>query len=161
MRYVAIIGSKTRCRTDYYTVQSIVRSVFSHLNPENDWVITTDSISGPDMHAKLEAIDNNFNWTKVGTERESGHKGPSKIDLDSGEVMTKKFIKYSGISRIVKIADMCDIMVAIWDGKSKSTLEQINRMMYLGKPVWVIQANYTNKMVPVLVGKPEFGQLVL
>lgn len=45
--------------------------------------------------------------------------------------------KRAGPIRNAKMAAYADALLAIWDGKSLGTLDMINQMVALGKPVWV------------------------
>lgn len=49
----------------------------------------------------------------------------------------KKYGKGAGSIRNAEMAEYADALIAIWDGKSRGTLDMITRMRELGKPVYV------------------------
>lgn len=49
----------------------------------------------------------------------------------------KRFGVGAGPLRNVEMAEYADALIAIWDGKSKGTLDMITRMWLLNKPVFV------------------------
>lgn len=48
-----------------------------------------------------------------------------------------KYGKGAGHIRNKQMADYADVLIAIWDGKSKGTDNMIKTMLKLNKPVWV------------------------
>lgn len=50
----------------------------------------------------------------------------------------ERFGKSAPLVRNTEIINLCDRVIAYWDGKSKGTLDSINKARKLGKPVEII-----------------------
>lgn len=53
----------------------------------------------------------------------------------------KKYSKSAGPARNTEIIKRCDFVLAFWDGKSKGTLDSINKAKKLNKEVIVVNFN--------------------
>lgn len=47
--------------------------------------------------------------------------------------------KYAGLARNTNIVEVCDRLVAFWDGQSRGTMDSIMKARKAGKPVEVIR----------------------
>ena len=59
----------------------------------------------------------------------------------SGSRKARPYCSNAGHYRNQKMADYADALVAFWDGKSRGTLDMINRMQNADKPVFIFKYN--------------------
>lgn len=61
------------------------------------------------------------------------------IAIDMYPAKWEEYGKAAGPIRNKEMSDVADCLIAFWDGKSKGTLNMINRMRKLNKPVHIIE----------------------
>lgn len=81
--------------------------------------IVSGGASGPDTYAIQYAKANGLSFTE------------HLPDTDMYDKTTALF------ARNTKIAASCDVLLAVWDGHSKGTLDTIKKAKALGKPVYI------------------------
>lgn len=109
LRYVAVVGSRTATLAD---VENAVKSM--KLSPKYH-AIVSGGASGADAHAKTIALRDGFHYVEVPAHWD----GPLK--------------KQAGMARNTIIVDICDAMIAVWDGKSKGTQDTIEKAKAAGR----------------------------
>jgi hypothetical protein len=79
---------------------------------------------------------------------------------DGADTLAEKYAKQKGLSILIhfpdwsngkgaafdrnsKIVDSCEILLAFWDGKSRGTLDSMNKAKALNKPVYVVRFKAT------------------
>jgi predicted Rossmann fold nucleotide-binding protein DprA/Smf involved in DNA uptake len=117
-RYIAVVGSRTATLAD---VENAIKSC--KLMPEHH-IIVSGGARGADAHAKTIAFRDGFHYIEVPAHWD----GPLK--------------KGAGFARNSAIVDLADRIIAVWDGKSKGTLDTMNKAKEAGKdPVVFLALN--------------------
>lgn len=111
---LAIVGSRNF--NDYHKFKREINSL------RNSYLITkilSGCAKGADTFAEIYATENNLQFEKY-------------------TANWKEFQKSAGPKRNELIANDCDTLIAFWDGKSKGTLDTINKTKKLNKEVKII-----------------------
>lgn len=114
MRYIAIVGSRCARRDDVVNAFKTCK-----LSPLHH-VIVSGGARGADYWAKDIAKEWGFHYVEVPPFWERG--------------------LMSGFARNTIIVDICDAMVAVWDGNSTGTKDSIDKAREAGKKVEIIAA---------------------
>lgn len=126
---IGIIGSRTKSKDQQDMVLEKVREVFKYINRSKDIVISGGCASGADAASLKVSGELGIQYLVA-----VAHWNPR-----SSFGRANSFDKNAGFKRNSTIAQVCDKLVAFWDGKSSGTLDTIYKVQNLGKPVWVVQ----------------------
>lgn len=119
---VAIVGTRTKNKDDFKTVLSKVQELFNKLSKDKHIILSGGAGSGADWAAKLLAQKGGWSYLEaVAAWRVDG-----------------KFNKHAGFDRNGTIAELADIVYAVWDGKSNGTRDTITKAKARGKTVIVV-----------------------
>jgi len=109
----AIIGS--RSIQDYNYLENILKSLDFKITE-----IITGGAKGVDTLAEIFSFSNSIPITKILPEWDKYGRG-------------------AGLVRNTSIIKESDVVIALWDGKSKGTLDSINKAHKLGKKVFIFK----------------------
>lgn len=122
-RIVAIIGSRTAGRDNYNTVLAKVQEIIKTLNKDKDIIISGGCSSGADSAAKYLAQRLGYDYLEA----------PAAWRVDG------RYNKHAGFDRNKLIAEVADVVYAVWDGKSNGTRNTINHCKVLGTTVVIVE----------------------
>lgn len=122
-RVVAVVGSRPANHSDDLVIKQKVINVMTHLT-RRDYVVSGGCRTGADYWAKKACIASDIPYIEV----------PANWRPGDGA----KYDPLAGLRRNTVIADLCTHCIAIWDGKSRGTLDTMTKVQALGKPLWVV-----------------------
>lgn len=124
---MAIIGSRTTGKENFNTVLKTVQEILKNLNKNNDIIISGGAPTGADAAARYLAGRWGFSYLEaVAFWRPAGTKKTNDYD------------RLAGLKRNSLIAELADIVYAVWDGKSRGTADTIEKAKARGKTVIVV-----------------------
>ena len=111
---IAVVGPRDFNRPEY-----LFKTLDAHINNIQDIVIVLGNSKGSASIAKQYAIERRFQYLEF------------KADW-------KKFGLGADLIRTSAIVETCDVLIAFWDEKSKSTQDAINKAKKLNKRLIVM-----------------------
>lgn len=125
MNFIAVVGSRTKNRDDHVRCGQLVENIIlTKLNKRTDVLVSGGAQSGADWWCRQLANKHRYGYLEA----------PAFWSRPDGT-----FFAGAGPVRNRVIAQVCSVVYAVWDGKSKGTENAINEAKALDRIVEVIQ----------------------
>ena len=113
-----IVVAGSRYFEDYDVAKQYIQECISDIRKDNELVFLSGMCKGADLLGEKFAKENGY-------------------EIESHPANWKAYGRAAGPKRNEEMAQLCDLVICFWDGKSKGTKNMIDYSMKLGKTVRV------------------------